>query len=92
MLKKLGTNEESYRKDVIQLRQKLVERVEQALSNAVRLDDRDLVQAACTTLWNICLPLLQPNLRASIRRALTLIANTLEEIQRFETDLKAYTL
>ncbi|XP_063723597.1 cilia- and flagella-associated protein 46-like isoform X4 [Symsagittifera roscoffensis] len=81
MLKKLGTNEESYRKDVIQLRQKLVERVEQALSNAVRLDDRDLVQAACTTLWNICLPLLQPNLRASIRRALTLIANTLEEIQ-----------
>ncbi|XP_075249447.1 cilia- and flagella-associated protein 46-like isoform X3 [Convolutriloba macropyga] len=81
MLKKLGDNEESYRKDVIQLRQKLVERVEQALSNAVRLDDRDLVQAACTTLWNICLPLLQPNLRSFIRRPLTLIANTLEDIQ-----------
>jgi len=41
-----------------------------------------VVQAGCATLWNICLPLLQPNLRRLVRRPLIIAADALDNIDR----------
>ena len=50
--------------------------------NAIRLGDPNVIQAACVTQWNLCLPLLQANLRQHVRKPLTLVANALEDILR----------
>lgn len=60
-----------------------IELAAETVESLVRTGQDDLVQAGCTTLWNLCLPLLQTNLRSKIRRALTTLTNVLERIQRF---------
>ena len=37
-------------------------------------------------MWNLCLPLLQPNLRYHVRRPLSLVADALESIDRYLTN------
>ncbi len=49
----------------------------------MRTGQYDLVQTGCVILWNLCLPLLQTNLRGKIRKPLTTLVNILERIQRF---------
>lgn len=36
----------------------------------------------CTTQWNLCLPLLQHNLRRRLRRPLASVAAVLEQVDR----------
>lgn len=65
-----------------QLRLQAIKRCEEAIMNAIRYGDPNVIQAGCVTQWNLCLPLTQPNLRRQIRKPLTLIAEALEDIQR----------
>ncbi|KPP75006.1 hypothetical protein Z043_105779, partial [Scleropages formosus] len=58
---------------------KMVKRLDHSLQSAVRGGGRSLVQAVCATLWNACLPLLQLNLRKSIKGQLVRMAQALEE-------------
>lgn len=51
--------------------------------NAIRQGDPNVIQAGCVTQWNLILPLLQPNLRKQVRKPLTLLADALEDIQRY---------
>ena len=66
----------------MQVRQQAIKRCEEAIVNAVRLSAPHVIQAGCVTQWNLCLPLLQPNLRQQVRRPLTVVAEALEDIQR----------
>jgi hypothetical protein len=59
-----------------------IKRCEEALANAVRLGTAEVVQAGCVAMWNLCLPMLQPNLRLQVRRPLTMVANALHGIHR----------
>lgn len=49
----------------------------------MREGDPEAMQAVCATQWNLCLPLLQHNLKKRIRTPLYHIAQVLEDIQRF---------
>lgn len=60
----------------------------------MREGDPEAMQAVCATQWNLCLPLLQHNLRKRIRTPLYHIAQVLEDIQRFAaaSDLSVYSV
>ena len=66
----------------LQIRQQAIKRCDEALTNAVRLANPNTIQAGCVTQWNLCLPLLQTNLRQSVRRPLATVADALERISR----------
>ena len=55
--------------------------------NAVRLGEPNVIQVGCVTQWNLCLPLLQPNMRHYVRRRLSLVAEALENIERYISDI-----
>lgn len=57
--------------------------MDQLLQEAVRERDRPVMQAVCATQWNLCLPLLQYNLKKRIQTPLCRVAQILEDIQRF---------
>ena len=67
---------------ICQIRLQAIKRCEEAIMNAIRQGDPNVIQVGCVTQWNLCLPLLQPNLRSKIRRNLTVIAEALEKVDR----------
>ncbi|XP_071090002.1 cilia- and flagella-associated protein 46-like [Haliotis cracherodii] len=81
MVKCLGEKQESYHKSAVEVRQQAIKRCEEAIMNAIRQGDPNILQAGCVTQWNLCLPLLQHNLRQTVRKPLTLLAEALEDIQ-----------
>ena len=81
IVKKLGAGEQSYKKSVLQVRKRGIAACQEALVCAIEECDSATVQSGCTTLWNLCLPMLQPNLRFEIQGALRLITATLESLQ-----------
>ena len=64
-------------------------RLEKALFSALRSDDCELVHEVCITTWNVCLPLLQANLRSHIKRTLIGVANALSEVSSPLHELRA---
>uniref|UniRef100_A0A4W4GFW9 Cilia and flagella associated protein 46 n=1 Tax=Electrophorus electricus TaxID=8005 RepID=A0A4W4GFW9_ELEEL len=64
----------------IQAQLAAVGRLDALLQRAVKEGDGQVIQCVCAALWNSCLPLLQPNLRRSIKRALLTLAHALEAI------------
>ncbi|KAK7482059.1 hypothetical protein BaRGS_00026751 [Batillaria attramentaria] len=88
MVKSLEEKQESYQRPVVDLRLQAIKRCEEAIMNAIRFGDPNVIQAGCVTQWNLCLPLTQPNLRKQIRKPLTLIAEALENIQSLLVQLR----
>ncbi|CAH1258233.1 CFAP46 [Branchiostoma lanceolatum] len=80
MVKNLKNKMESYTKSAVEVRVLAIKRLMQALQNAVRYGDPNVIQAGCVTQWNMCLPLLQLNLRQHVRKPLTMVAEALEDI------------
>ncbi|XP_048585353.1 cilia- and flagella-associated protein 46 isoform X2 [Nematostella vectensis] len=80
MVKSLGNKKENYSKNVVEVRIKAIQKHEQFLITAIRRGIPNIIQAGCVTMWNLCLPLLQPNLRHHVRKQLTLMAQALEDI------------
>lgn len=68
---------------ILQARLKEIGKLDQLLQDAVREGDRPAMQSVCATQWNLCLPLLQHNLRKRIRTPLSRVAQVLEDTQRF---------
>lgn len=60
----------------------ITQRLDVALQRAVRLGDLRVIHVLCTTQWNLCLPLLQHNLRRRLRRPLASVAAVLEQVDR----------
>ncbi|XP_071827819.1 cilia- and flagella-associated protein 46-like isoform X3 [Apostichopus japonicus] len=80
MVRNLGFAQEMYTKNSVEVRLQAAERLSEAIVNAVRSGDPDIIQVGCVTMWNICLPLMQNNIRKTVRKQLTLIADALEGI------------
>ncbi|XP_041476710.1 cilia- and flagella-associated protein 46-like isoform X5 [Lytechinus variegatus] len=81
MVRNLLDKQEAYNKNAVEVRLHAIDRLSEAVMNAVRHGDPNIIQAGCVTLWNMCLPLLQLNLRGQLRKPLTLLAESLENIQ-----------
>lgn len=79
---------------ILQARLKEIGKLDQWLQDAVKDGDRSVMQAVCAAQWNLCLPLLQHNLRKRIRKPLCRVAQVLKDIQRFacSSDLLSYLL
>lgn len=60
----------------------IIQRLDIVLQRAIRLGDPQVIHMVCTTQWNLCLPLLQHNLRHHLRKPLTSIAEILEKVDR----------
>nr|KAF6303553.1 cilia and flagella associated protein 46 [Myotis myotis] len=68
-------------KDIVSKTQlNIIQRLEVVLQRAIRLGDPQVIHVVCTTQWNLCLPLLQHNLRHHLRKPLTNIAEILEKM------------
>ncbi|XP_069045075.1 cilia- and flagella-associated protein 46 isoform X2 [Lepisosteus oculatus] len=86
-LQNQGTKIEEYSRSAVesfcafflQTHLKMIKKLDQTLQNAVREGDINVIQVVCATQWNLCLPLLQPNLRKNIRNQLTRVAEVLEK-------------
>ncbi|XP_035257112.1 cilia- and flagella-associated protein 46 isoform X2 [Anguilla anguilla] len=87
-LHKRGPRLEEYKRSDVEAQQKLVWRLDQLLQNALRAGGAGTVQGVCATLWNACLPLLQHNLRRSIRKPLLRLAQVLEDSNSTLLDLR----
>ncbi|XP_076830740.1 cilia- and flagella-associated protein 46 isoform X3 [Brachyhypopomus gauderio] len=79
---------EDYTKVGVEAQLAAVHRLDALLQRAVREGDGQVTQCVCAALWNICLPLLQPNLRRSIKRALLTLAHALEDISSTLLDVR----
>ncbi|XP_066929818.1 cilia- and flagella-associated protein 46-like [Clytia hemisphaerica] len=79
-VERLGDKRESYSKSAIEVRLNAIETLSEHLSQAHRMNEHNLIQVGCVTMWNLCLPLLQNNLRSKVRKYLIQIAEFLEEI------------
>ncbi|XP_033122422.1 cilia- and flagella-associated protein 46-like isoform X2 [Anneissia japonica] len=80
IVRNLGDKQEIYSKSSVEVRLQCIHRLNEALQTAIRLGDPNVLQVGCSTMWNVCLPLLQPNLRHHVRKPLTVIAEALENI------------
>uniref|UniRef100_A0A8C5WX83 Uncharacterized protein n=1 Tax=Laticauda laticaudata TaxID=8630 RepID=A0A8C5WX83_LATLA len=76
----LGPKIETYTKSVVEAQLNVTQKLDLILNRAIRLRDPNIIQAVCTTQWNICLPLLQHNLQHHVRKPLLAIAEVLEKI------------
>ncbi|KAJ6668911.1 hypothetical protein lerEdw1_007720 [Lerista edwardsae] len=79
-VQKLGPKIPTYAKSVVEAQLKVIQKMELILNRAIRLKDPNVIQAVCTTQWNLCLPLLQDNLQHHVRKPLLAIAEILEKI------------
>ncbi|KAM6416110.1 cilia- and flagella-associated protein 46 [Rhynochetos jubatus] len=78
-VKKVGANV-TYTKGVAEAQLELITSLEVTLKHAVQLGDPGVIQVVCTTLWNVCFPLLQHSLHQRVRKPLAAVADALEEI------------
>ncbi|XP_069836237.1 cilia- and flagella-associated protein 46 [Dendropsophus ebraccatus] len=81
----LGQQIDTYTKSVVETQLRVISRLETTLQESVRLGEPDSIQDVCTTLWNLCLPLLQHNLRRRLKKPLISIAESLENIDSLLT-------
>ncbi|XP_052029594.1 cilia- and flagella-associated protein 46 [Apodemus sylvaticus] len=58
----------------------IIKRLDNILQRAIRLGNPTTIHVLCTAQWNMCLPLLQHNLRHHLRKPLTNIAEILEKV------------
>ncbi|XP_054839221.1 cilia- and flagella-associated protein 46 [Eublepharis macularius] len=79
-VQKLGDKIVTYAKSVVEAQLQVIQRLDLILIRAIRLKDSNVIQAVCTTQWNLCLPLLQHNLQQHVRKSLLAIAEILEKI------------
>jgi hypothetical protein len=83
MIKSLLHKKERYNKSIVRLRVDAIMRCDEILHNAKRLLNPRLIQLGCMMQWNAILPLLQSGIRNQIRKPLQVVAEYLEEIDRF---------
>uniref|UniRef100_A0A671E512 Cilia and flagella associated protein 46 n=1 Tax=Rhinolophus ferrumequinum TaxID=59479 RepID=A0A671E512_RHIFE len=70
----------TYTRAAVEAQLSMMQRLDVALQRASRLGDPRVIQVVCATQWNLCLPLLQHNLRHHLRKSLTNIADILEKV------------
>ncbi|XP_063996010.1 cilia- and flagella-associated protein 46 [Pogoniulus pusillus] len=79
-IQKMDTTIRTYTRGVVEAQLEVIKNLELTLKRAVQLGDPGVIQVVCTTQWNLCLPLLQHNLRQHVRTPLIAVADVLEGI------------
>ncbi|XP_072534370.1 cilia- and flagella-associated protein 46 isoform X2 [Salminus brasiliensis] len=79
---------EDYTKSCVEAQLAVVGQLDALLQRAVREGDGEVTQCVCAAQWNSCLPLLQHNLRRSIKRPLLALAHALEDINSMLLDIR----
>ncbi|XP_039626525.1 cilia- and flagella-associated protein 46 [Polypterus senegalus] len=78
-LKKDGIKIEKYSKAAVEMQLKATEQLDLVLQNAVREGDLNVIQIVCVAQWNLCLPLLQHNIKRRVKKQLNRVAEALEK-------------
>ncbi|XP_072095861.1 cilia- and flagella-associated protein 46 isoform X2 [Mobula birostris] len=87
-IQKLGTKAEKCTKSFVEHSLRIIKRIDQVLQNAVREGNGDLIQTVCVTQWNLCLPLLEPNLRKHVYKPLVNVATALNDLDSLLIQLR----
>ncbi|XP_043992577.1 cilia- and flagella-associated protein 46 isoform X2 [Gambusia affinis] len=87
-LLKIGAKMNDYSKASVEARLKEIEKLDQWLEAAVKEGRHRAAQALCASQWNLCLPLLQHNLRKSIKMPLLKLALVLEYTQSMSMEMR----
>ena len=82
MVQALGEAEELYTRSAVEVRLQAVTKMEETLTSTLRTGDAELIQSVCVAQWNLCLPLLQPNMRHQVLKPVSTVAKGLEKIER----------
>ncbi|EDL17863.1 mCG128871, isoform CRA_b [Mus musculus] len=77
---RLGSKLKMYLRGAVEEQLLIIKRMDNILQRAIRLGNPTTIHVLCTAQWNICLPLLQHNLRHHLRKPLTNIAEILEKV------------
>ncbi|KAM4729450.1 cilia- and flagella-associated protein 46 [Anableps anableps] len=87
-LQKKGAKMNDYSKASVEARLKEIDKLDKLLQAAVKEGRSQAVQAVCATQWNLCLPLLQHNLRKRIKTPLLKLAQVLEDTQSMLLEMR----
>ncbi|CAJ1066948.1 LOW QUALITY PROTEIN: cilia- and flagella-associated protein 46 [Xyrichtys novacula] len=79
---------DDYSKASVEARLKEIGKLDQWLRTAVREGEPQAMQVVCATQWSLCLPLLQPNLRKHIKKALLRVSQVLEDTQSMMLEMR----
>nr|XP_031529914.1 cilia- and flagella-associated protein 46 [Vicugna pacos] len=79
-----------YAREAVERQLNIIQRLDVALQQAIRLGDPQVIHVVCATQWNTCLPLLQHNLRHHLRKPLTNIAEILEKVDSLVVTLRCH--
>ena len=89
----LGVEQHRYTRRMVAVRLDALSQLERALQSAERLPEDELavVQEGCVMVWNVALPLLQPNLRVQpmVQRALFRACKVLDDRDAYLHELRA---
>ncbi|XP_028917550.1 cilia- and flagella-associated protein 46 isoform X3 [Ornithorhynchus anatinus] len=85
---KLGNKMKTYARSAVETLLNVIKSLDVVLPRAIRMGDPNLIQVVCATQWNLCLPLLQHNLRCNLRKSLTNIAEILEKIDSLMVEMR----
>uniref|UniRef100_G3VK46 Cilia and flagella associated protein 46 n=1 Tax=Sarcophilus harrisii TaxID=9305 RepID=G3VK46_SARHA len=75
----------AYTRSAVETQLNVIQRLSSALLRAGRLKNPNVIQVVCATQWNVCLPLLQHNLRGHLLGPLIQVAEILEKIDSLMT-------
>ncbi|KAF6107967.1 cilia and flagella associated protein 46 [Phyllostomus discolor] len=85
---RLESKVKTYTRAAVETQLGIVQRLDAVLQRAIGLGDPQVIHVVCTAQWNLCLPLLQHNLRQRLRQPLTRIAEILEKVDSLEVLLR----
>ncbi|XP_038599783.1 cilia- and flagella-associated protein 46 [Tachyglossus aculeatus] len=85
---KLGNKIKTYARSAVETQLNVIKSLDVVLLRAIRMGDPNLIQVVCATQWNLCLPLLQHNLRCNLRKSLMNIAEILEKIDSLMVEMR----
>ncbi|XP_045438178.1 cilia- and flagella-associated protein 46 [Pipistrellus kuhlii] len=77
---RLESQIKTYVRVAVETQLTIIQRLDIALQRAIRLGSPQVIHVVCTAQWNLCLPMLQHNLRHHLRKPLTNIAEILEKV------------
>ncbi|XP_078006794.1 cilia- and flagella-associated protein 46 isoform X2 [Phascolarctos cinereus] len=85
---RIDSKVKAYTHSAVETQLNVIKRLNSALLRASRLKDPDVMQVVCATQWNLCLPLLQHNLRGHLLKPLIQVAEILEKMDSLMTVMR----
>ncbi|XP_027696309.1 cilia- and flagella-associated protein 46 [Vombatus ursinus] len=85
---RIDSKVKAYTRSAVETQLNVIKRLNLALLRASRLKDPNVMQVVCATQWNLCLPLLQHNLRGHLLKPLIQVAEILEKMDSLMTVMR----